>query len=128
MGVTLNTSAAEALLSQAQQLYHGQDYEQAVGTAGAAVQQVRQAHNLAVQQAYLREMQLHAEQRRRAVGFGDIGMGAATGAAAAMLGQAASASTAAAPELDAKGPELPGGRESDSSSTSWSSETSESSW
>jgi uncharacterized membrane protein YgcG len=129
MGVTLNTSGAESLLSQAQQLYHGQDYEQAVRTAAAAVQQVRQAHNLAVQQSYLREMQLHAEQRRRAVGFGDIGMGAATGAAAAMLGQAASASPSpAVPNLAARGPEPPGDGGSDSSSTSWSSETSESSW
>jgi hypothetical protein len=46
-----------------------------------------------------------------------------------MLGQAASASGShAAPDLDARGPEPPGARESDSSSNSWSSETSESSW
>ncbi len=36
--VTLNTSGAESLLNQAQQLYHAQNYEQAIRTAGAAVQ------------------------------------------------------------------------------------------
>jgi hypothetical protein len=127
MGVTLNTSGAESLLNQAQQLYHSQNYEQSVRTAGEAVQQVRQAHNLAVQQAYLRQMQMQAEQQRRAVGIGDIGMGAATGAAAAMLGRADSGSPDA-PSLAPGGTARPEAGESDSSSSSWSSETSQSSW
>ena len=65
MGVTLNTAGAESLLNQAEQFYHSQNYEQAIRTAGAAVQQVRQAHQQAVQQAHVRQMQIQADQRRR---------------------------------------------------------------
>ncbi|APW63893.1 hypothetical protein [Paludisphaera borealis] len=130
MGVTLSTAGAESLLNQAQRLYHSQNYEQAIRTAGAAVQQVRQAHNQAVQQAYLRQMQIQADQQRSVAGFNTFGMGAATGAAAAMLGRAASesggASSFATGGQDA--PAAPSAGGSDSSSSSWSSETSESSW
>ncbi len=132
MGVTLNTSGAESLLNQAQQLYHSQNYEQAIRTAGAAVQQVRQAHNQAVQQAHIRQMQIQADQRRSAAGLNGFGMGVATGAAATMFGRAVSESGSAGdPGFLASGQGAatsPGDGGSDSSSSSWSTDSSESSW
>ena len=44
MGVTLNTQGAESQVSQAEQAYRSQNYEQAIRTASAAIQQVRLAH------------------------------------------------------------------------------------
>jgi len=72
MGVTLNTSAAESLLDQATQLYHAQDYEQAIRSAGDSIQQARQAHNQATQEVHLRRTQLEADQRRRTAGVDGV--------------------------------------------------------
>ena len=63
MGVTLNTGGAESQVSQADQAYRSQNYEQAIRTASAAIQQIRQAHTVAVQQAFWRQMQVDAEPR-----------------------------------------------------------------
>ncbi|WP_165244389.1 TPM domain-containing protein [Paludisphaera soli] len=130
MGVGLDTRPAEGLLDQAQSLYHAQDYEQAIRAAGASLQQVRQAHQAAVQQSYVRQMQVEAEQRRRAVAMRNFGMGAAIGAAGASLGGFASAEEAVEPSRN-----LADGREGDSpppspeaSAGSWSAEASESTW
>ena len=43
MGVTLNTAGAESQVSEAEQLYRSQNYEQSIRTAAAAIQQIRQA-------------------------------------------------------------------------------------
>ena len=43
MGVTLGTAGAESQVAEAEQLYRSQNYEQAIRTAAAAIQQVRQA-------------------------------------------------------------------------------------
>ena len=43
MGVTLSTAGAESQVAEADQLYRSQNYEQAIRTAAAAIQQVRQA-------------------------------------------------------------------------------------
>ena len=83
MGVTLNTQGAESQVSQAEQAYRSQNYEQAIRTASAAIQQVRQAHTVAVQQAYWRQMQVDAERRRSSAATGPgIGLGSAAAAAA----------------------------------------------
>ncbi|AMV36917.1 hypothetical protein [Planctomyces sp. SH-PL62] len=127
MGVALDTSPAEALLTRAQGLYHSQNYEQAIEAAGASLQQVRQAHQTAVQQAYARQMQVEAEQRRRAVALQSFGMGAAGGAAGAFVANAASAGEP--PRPLAAGREAGGDApQSEASSSSWSTEASESSW
>ena len=84
MGVTLNTLGAESQVSQAEQAYRSQNYEQAIRTAGAAIQQVRQAHTVAVQQAFWRQMQVDAERRRYSAATGPgIGLGSAAAAARA---------------------------------------------
>ncbi len=83
MGVTLNTLGAEDQMSQAEQLYRSQNYEQAIRTAGAAIQQVREAHTVAVQQAHWRQMQVDAERRRYSAASGPgVGLGSAAAAAA----------------------------------------------
>jgi hypothetical protein len=64
MGVTLNTFGADSQVAQAEQLYRSQNYEQAIRTASAAIQQVRQAHAVAVQQAFWRQMTAEANRRR----------------------------------------------------------------
>jgi hypothetical protein len=68
MGVTVDTSGAEAAVDQAHQLLQAQEYEQAIQCAGAAVQQARQAYQEAVQQASWRETQADADRRRRQAG------------------------------------------------------------
>ncbi|MDG3006343.1 TPM domain-containing protein [Paludisphaera mucosa] len=123
MGVALDTSPAESSLDQAQGLYHSQEYEQAIRAAGSSIQQVRQAHQSAVQQAYVRQMQIAAEQRRRSVAMQNFGMGAAIGAAGAMMGGAAMAG-----EPDDREQPVADAVESDASSSSWSTEASESTW
>jgi hypothetical protein len=130
MGVTLNTSGAESLLEQAQRLYHSQDYEQALQTAGAAVQQIRQARNQAAQQDYLRQMQLQAEQRRGAAGLNSLGTGAAAGAASAIFQQAVSQPHDGAGTVSGDHDAAPAAEadQAGSSSSAWSSETSETSW
>ncbi|OJW20301.1 MAG: hypothetical protein BGO49_05245 [Planctomycetales bacterium 71-10] len=123
MGVGLDTAPAESMLSQAQAFYHQQRYEQSIQAAGSSIQQVRQAHQWAVQQAYARQMQVEAEQRRRAVAVQNFGMGAAVGAAGAMLGGAA---TAAAPER--RPAPAPAVEAPEAASGSWESDAAEGSW
>lgn len=123
MGVGLDTSPAESLLGQAESLYHQQNYEQAIQAAGSSIQQVRQAHQWAVQQAYSRQMHAEAEQRRRAVAMQNFGMGAAIGAAGAMIGGAAAAAeTGYEPAHSQTEPR------SDAASGSWESDAAEGSW
>ena len=133
MGVTLNTLGAEGQVSQAEQLYRSQNYEQAIRTAGEAIQQVRQAHTVAVQQAFWRQMQVDAEQRRYSAASGPgIGLGsAAASAAGAVILDAMSApapaqgQSFAAPPPPAMSPPEPS-----TASGSWSSEaeTAERGW
>jgi len=132
MGVTLNTQGAESQVSQAEQAYRSQNYEQAIRTAGAAIQQVRQAHTVAVQQAFWRQMQIDAERRRYSASTGPgIGLGSAAAAAAgaaildAMTPSARGLSAAAAPPSTNPAPTQP---EPSTASGSWSSETAERSW
>jgi len=124
MGVSVDASGADSLLDRAQGLYRAQNYEEAIRAAGAALQQVRQAHQAAVQQAYVRQMQVEAEQRRRTVAMQNFGTGAAIGAAGALIGGAAVA------RASSDRPESPdgGGGGTEASSASWSTEASESSW
>ncbi|MGZ3303806.1 MAG: hypothetical protein ACXWO3_20395, partial [Isosphaeraceae bacterium] len=114
MGVTLNTQGAESQVSQAEQAYRSQNYEQAIRTASAAIQQVRQAHNVAVQQAFWRQMQIDAERRRYSAATGPgIGLGSAAAAAAgaaildAMTPSARGLSAAAAPPSTNPAPTQP---------------------
>ena len=123
MGVGLDTRPAEALLDQAQGLYHSQSYEQSIRAAAEAIQRVRQAHQWAAQQAYMRQMQIAAEERRRSVAMQNFGMGAAVGAAGAMLGRAAQDDGAAEPS-----PSVGDAGGSNDSADAWSSEASESTW
>ena len=132
MGVTLNTQGAESQVSQAEQAYRSQNYEQAIRTASAAIQQVRQAHTVAVQQAFWRQMQIDAERRRYSAATGPgIGLGSAAAAAAgaaildAMTPSARGLSAAAAPPSSNPAPTQP---EPSTASGSWSSETAERSW
>ena len=132
MGVTLNTQGAESQVSQAEQAYRSQNYEQAIRTASAAIQQVRQAHTVAVQQAFWRQMQIDAERRRYSAATGPgIGLGSAAAAAAgaaildAMTPSARGLSAAAAPPSTNPAPTQP---EPSTASGSWSSETAERSW
>jgi hypothetical protein len=132
MGVTLDTQGAESQVSQAEQAYRSQNYEQAIRTAGAAIQQVRQAHTVAVQQAHWRQMQVDAEQRRDSAATGPgIGLGSAAAAAAGALITGAMAPSAqplsAAPPAGSSdlNPTQP---EPSTASGSWSSETAERGW
>jgi hypothetical protein len=132
MGVTLNTMGAEGQVAQAEQLYQSQNYEHAIRTAAAAIQQVRQAQTVAVQQAFLRQMQLDADRRRYSVATGrGMGLGSAVAATAGSvildaMAQAAQGQRAAA---------VPSSRDltrtesaPSTASGSWSSETAERSW
>jgi hypothetical protein len=131
MGVTLNTQGAESQVSQAEQAYRSQNYEQAIRTASAAIQQVRQAHTVAVQQAFWRQTQVDAERRRYSAATGPgIGLGstaAAAGAAIldAMTPSARGLGAAAAPPSTNPAPTQP---EPSTASGSWSSETAERGW
>ncbi len=128
MGVTLNTVGAESQVSQAEQLYRSQNYEQAIRTAGAAIQEVRQAHTVAVQQAFWRQMQVDAERRRYSAATGvGTGFGAAAGAVIfdAMSASARGQNVATAPQPADLGSPAP---EPNTASGSWSSETAERSW
>jgi TPM domain len=133
MGVTLNTQGAEGQVSQAEQAYRSQNYEQAIRTASAAIQQVRQAHTVAVQQAFWRQMQVDAERRRySAATRPGIGLGSAAAAAAAgavildaMTPSSRGLSAAAAPPSSNLAPTQP---EPSTASGSWSSETAERGW
>jgi TPM domain len=132
MGVTLNTVGAESQVSEAEQAYRSQNYEQAIRTANAAIQQVRQAHTVAVQQAFWRQMQVDAERRRYSAATGPgVGFGSAAAAAAgavildAMTPSARGQSVAAPPQPAKLTPSEP---ESSTASGSWSSETVERGW
>ena len=134
MGVTLNTQGAEGQVSQAEQAYRSQDYEQAIRTASAAIQQVREAHTVAVQQAYWRQMQVDAERRRYSAATGPgIGLGSAAAAAAgavildAMTPSTQGLSAAARPSSSIPPPPQPE-PEPSTASGSWSSETAERGW
>ncbi|WP_165063810.1 hypothetical protein [Paludisphaera rhizosphaerae] len=120
MGIGLDTRPAESQLNQAESLYRSQEYEQSIRTAGSAIQQLRRAHNAAVQQAYLRQMQVLAQQRRGAVVLHNFGMGTAGGA---MIGGLTPRTERSAPP-----PPQSAGPAANASSSSWSSEASESSW
>jgi hypothetical protein len=127
MGVSIDTSGAEAALDRAEQLLQAQEYEQAIQCAGNAVQQARQAHQAAVQQASWREMQADADRRRSQAGNNDSMAGAliSAGATAAAVAagvildrvvQAATESSPAPPEPPAMpepGPDAGGGTWSD---------------
>ena len=132
MGVSLNTQDAESQVSQAEQAYRSQNYEQAIRTASAAIQQVRQAHTVAVQQAFWRQMQIDAERRRYSAATGPgVGLGSAAAAAAgaaivdAMTPSARGLSAAAAPPSSNLAPTQP---DPSTASGSWSRETAERSW
>jgi hypothetical protein len=127
MGVSVDTSGAEAALDRAEQLLQAQEYEQAIECAGNAVQQARQAHQAAVQQASWREMQADADRRRLQAGNNDSMAGAliSAGATAAAVAagvildrvvQAATESSPPPPESPAmleSGPDAGGGTWSD---------------
>ncbi len=132
MGVSLNTQGAESQVSQAERAYRSQNYEQAIRTASAAIQQVRQAHTVAVQQAFWRQMQVDAERRRYSAATGPgVGLGSAAAAAAgaaivaAMTPSARGLSAAAPPPSNDLAPPQP---DPSTASGSWSSETAERSW
>ncbi len=132
MGVTLNTVGSENQVSQAEQLYRSQNYEQAIRVAGAAMQEVRQAHTVAVQQAFWRQMQVDAERRRYAAATTPgIGLGGTAAVAAgtvildAIAGSAQAQGVAAPPEPASLNRNEP---EPSTATGSWSSETAERSW
>ena len=89
MGVTVDTSGADAALARAEQLLQAQEYEQAIQCAGNAVQQARQAHQAAVQQASWREMQADADRRRSQASNNGSPMGTMLSAGAAAAAVAA---------------------------------------
>jgi hypothetical protein len=131
MGVTLNTLGAETQVSQAEAAYNAQNYEQAIRIAAAAIQQVRQAHTVAAQQAFWRQMQVDAERRRYSASIRPGGFEGAAGpvAGAVILDAIASASrglNAAASPAPARVSE----REPEPSTAtgSWSSQSVERSW
>jgi len=133
MGVTIDPSAAEAELMQAEQLLDAQDYEQAIRRGGAAIQAMRQAQNFAAQQAQRRQMEQEAELRRRAAynqGPG-ISTGAlAAGAAAAVILEQMSHGARAPAPAPVMSPPVPA-PSSDLPATadgSWSSDAGEGSW
>jgi hypothetical protein len=104
MGVTLDTSTAQAQLSEAQRLYGSQNYEQAILAAGKAVEQIRQDHAVAVQQAFRRQMQAGTNMGpnqappfgRQSTGLADAAAAVAA-AAGAVISNALAASTTQEP-------------------------------
>ncbi len=139
MGVSVDTSGANAALDRAQQLLQAQEYEQAIQCAGGAVQQAHQAHQAAVQQTSWREMQAEAERRRWQAGNGGSPMGpvlsaGATAAAVAAgvildrIAEAASASpTPAEPPNIPEPPSIPQ-PSSDTGVGTWSSDSGQGTW
>ncbi len=133
-GVAVDTSAAEAALDRAGQLLQAQEYEQAIQCAGGAIQQARQAHQAAAQQASWREMQADADRRRSQAGHNGSPMDAmiSAGATAAAVAagvileralQSATESPPAPPEPPAMAqpePEAGGG--------TWSDNAAQGSW
>jgi hypothetical protein len=133
MGVTIDASAAEAELMQAEQLLESQDYEAAIRRGGAAIQATRQAQNFAAQQAQRRQMEQEAELRRRAAynqGPG-ISTGAiAAGAAAAVILDQMSQGASAPPPAPVMSPPMPAPSSGEPATAdgSWSSDAGEGSW
>jgi hypothetical protein len=133
MGVTVDASAADSELLQAEQLLDAQDYEEAIRRAAAAIQAVRQAQNHAAQQAQWRQMQEDAELRRRAaynqgpgISTGAIAAGAAAAVILDRMSQGAVAEAPApvmSPPLPAPSPAEP-----ETAAESWSSDAGEGSW
>ena len=113
MGVTLNIMGAEGQIGEAERLYQSQNYEQAIRTAAAAIQQIREAHAVAVQQAFWRQMQVDASQRQAAA--------ATTGPRVSFGGAASVSSPPAAP---ARTPAPQGA----TAEGAWTSETAEGQW
>jgi uncharacterized membrane protein YgcG len=139
MGVTVDTSAAESALEQAKDLLRAQDYERAIDTAGAAVEQARQAYQAAAQQASWRQMQVEADRRRWEAASDGSAVGAAlsAGATAAAVAagvildrvaQAASEATSAQPESMAEPMIAPQPGESDSGQATWESDSGQGQW
>jgi hypothetical protein len=136
MGVTLDTAGSDAQVSQADQLYRSQNYEQAIRTAAAAIQQIRQAQAVAVQQSYWRQMQMDSSRGRyqaspglgQGFGLGDAAAAAIGAAAGAMMERSAvpEPQSFSAPPLPDEGPaEEP---EPSAASGSWGSESTERGW
>jgi hypothetical protein len=69
LGVTVESSAAEAELRQADQCLRDQEYEQAIRHAGASMGAIRLAQHSAVQEAQRRQIEQDAELRRRSAGY-----------------------------------------------------------
>lgn len=133
MDVGTDTSAAEAAIARAEQLLGAQQYEQAIQCAAQAQQAARRAHQDAVQQASWRQMQADAERRRWEGSRGGSALEDAltTGAAVAagvILGNvihgAAEASPHSMPEPAISPPPPP----TDTSVSTWESDTGQSSW
>jgi hypothetical protein len=133
MDVTVDTTGANAALERAQRLLEAQEYEQAIQCAGGAVQQVRQAHQAAVQQASWREMQADADRRRWQAGNGGSPMGpllsagatAAAVAAGVILDRVVQAASASSPP--AEPPSIPQ-PSSDTGVGTWSSDSGQGTW
>ena len=125
MGVTLNTLSADSQVTQAEQLYRSQNYEQAIRTASAAIQQVARLTRIAVQQAFWRQMTAEAN-RRRSMPFPMGGPLIRTSGLPTSPGGPGQSSVAAragsAPSMS--GPEAVTG----TATGSWSGETTEQSW
>jgi len=121
MGFMIDTSTPEFQVLRAQQLLQTQNYEQAIQSAGAAIQTARQVYHAATQQAMAQQAAEMAEQRRRAAQMAappwngvSVGAAAAATAAATILENAASAPPPAPGPATAVG--------------SWSSDTGQGSW
>ena len=67
MGFGVDTSTSESQVLQAEQLLQSQNYEQSIQLAGAGMQSARQIYYAAMQQAFMRQMTMAAEQRRQSV-------------------------------------------------------------
>lgn len=124
MGVTLNTIGADSQVTQAEGLYQSQNYEQAIRAASAAIQQVRQAHAIAAQQAFWRQMTVEAN-RRRSVPFPMGGpMIRTSGVPTSPAGRGPSTAARAGSVPSMSGPEAV----TSTGTGSWSGETTEQSW
>jgi len=127
-GIRLDPRPATDRIAQAERHLRTQEYEQAVRLAGLAIEELRQAHQAAAQQAYWQQMQAQADQRRRAVA-GAAAIGAAGGLAVGRGAVAAGSPPTAVPPLPQDAP--PSDNRPETSSTasgSWSTETTETSW
>jgi hypothetical protein len=125
MGVTLNTLGADSQVTRAEELYRSQNYEQAIRTASTAIEQVRQAHAVAVQQAFWRQMTAEAN-RHRSMPFPMGGPFIRTsGVPTSPVGRSPSNVTARAGSVPSmSGPAAVTG----TGTASWSGETTEQSW